>query len=423
MPIPLPPRRTEPGTAARWAARARRSLPGCISLAALVGPLASAHDLGADPLPGVPGWRIGAAVVAATTDASATWPAPRWPGFPGSGQTPGERNGLALEHATVDAAVSWGDRLGAHLAVGQHGTDSPHTEAARLESRWRLGLDTWALQLGRDRVPLGTVMNGAGHFDRLAQPPLIKRFVLDGDWLADGLNLRWQRGATQGLQTADLGLWRVRSYPGGQAGRLAPALHLEGAWGEIGADVFAASLAPRSRGIATASVAGSHTHDQPDCSASLVGVACFDGRTRLLGASASWDPHTLPWRVTIAALAQLDRGELYASGGRADYRGLTQGGWLDVVWQAAPRWSAIARLERSVAQHTLSGPGAGSVSDAAGLSGNQPARRASGAIEYAPANRWRLGLEVGTESGSLPANRWIGLRAAWSAPELLGGSW
>jgi hypothetical protein len=181
----------------------------------------AAHDLASDPLPDSPGWRIGAAAAVSWASSQHAWPAPRWPGFTGSGQTPSNREGASLEHATLDAAASVGDRYGAYLAIGKHGSDQPHTEAARVEGRWRLDLDTLAVQLGRDHVPMGSALTSAGHLDRYAQPPLIKRIALNDDWIDDGLNLHWQRGRADGVQSVDLGLWKARTYPGGApAGRL-----------------------------------------------------------------------------------------------------------------------------------------------------------------------------------------------------------
>ncbi|MFM2059581.1 MAG: hypothetical protein RLY71_3966 [Pseudomonadota bacterium] len=394
-------------------------------VSALFGSGAAAHDLTSDPLPDSPGWRVGAAAAVSWAHSQHTWPAPRWPGFPGSGQTPSSREGASLEHATLDAAATIGDRYGAYLAFGQHGSDQPHTEAARVEGRWRLDLDTLAVQLGRDRVPMGSALTSAGHLDRYAQPPLIKRIALNDDWIDDGLNLRWQRGRAEGLQSVDLGLWTARTYPGGSAGRPSPAAHLQAGWGDVSLDLFGAALSPRDRGMPGASLSAGHTHNQPDCRTSLVGVVCFDGQTRLLGASLSWDPHDwLPVTLTLAGLLQRDSGALRSlQGGTADYRGTTSGGWLDVVWQIDARWSLGVRAERVSASHDVTGPGASLIVTDAGLSPNQPLQRLTGGLTWQPAAGWQLSAEAGSERGTLPGNRWMALRAIWSAPDLIGGRW
>ena len=382
-----------------------------------------AHDLSQDPLPATPGWRIGAAAAVTSMSASERLPAARHPGLPGSGQTAADRSGPGLEHATLEAALAFGQRHGAVLAIGKHGSDRVHTEAARLDSRWQIGLDRLSVQLGRDRVPMGPVLTGAGHFDRYALAPLAKRLVLNDDWISDGLNLRWERGVAEGLQSIDAGLWRARTWPGGLDGRLAPAVHLGGSWGDWNLSGFAASLAPRARGTPSAAADVPHTHGQPDCRRSLAAVACFDGQTRLLGGSLMWDGHDSGWIVTAAGLLQRDRGTLAAQLGVTDYRGTTRAGWLDVQRLLGQGWIVGLRAERASATHRLVGPGATLVSADAGLDGNHPITRLASALTWEPGGGWLLGLEAGTERSALPTNRWIGLRAAWSAPELLRGDW
>lgn len=392
----------------------------------LVAGLAQAHDLSQDPLPASPGWRLGASVATAWADSSeSAWPKPRWTGFPGSGQTPTDRRGFGLEHATLDAAFSVGDRYGLYLAGGQHGSDPVHTEAAKVEARWRSGLDTLAVQLGRDRVPMGGPLTGAGHFDRYAQGPLVKRVVLNDDWISDGLNLRWRRSVANGVQAVDLGLWRARTYPGGLEGPLAPALHLQGRWADLNADLFVAALRPKSRGITAASSAAGHSHNQPDCRLSLVATVCFEGRSELLGGSLSWDPHeALPLTVTLAALLQRERGTLYSARSNADdYRATTAGGWLDLMWMQGEQWSYGARLERVTARHQLTGPSASLVAQDAGLLPNRPLQRAAAVVNFMPADRWQLGLEAGRERGAATQQDWWALRLSWQAPDLLQGRW
>jgi hypothetical protein len=174
-----------------------------------------------------------------------------------------------------------------------------------------------------------------------------------------------------------------------------------------------------------ASLSAGHTHSQPDCRTSLVGVVCFDGRTRLLGASLSWDPHeSLPVTLTLAGLLQRDSGTLRSlQGGTADYHGTTGGGWLDLIWQLDARWSLGARAERVSARHDVTGPGASLIVTDAGLNPNQPLQRLTGGVTWQPAAGWQLSAEAGSERGTLPSNRWMALRAIWSAPDLLGGRW
>jgi hypothetical protein len=426
MPTPSTPRPRRP--------EERAALSPALTLAlglglGLTGPAAQAHDLSQDPLPVGAGWRLGAAAAVTGTRASgnAPWPSARWSGLPGSGSVPDDRRGLGLEHATIDLAAAVmpaaGTRLGLMLAAGRHGSGPVHAEAALLEARTDLGTDRLSLRMGRDRVPLGAALVSAGHFDRLAQPPVVKRLSLDGDWIADGLNLRWQRGVAQGLQGIDLGLWRSRSWPGSTSAGWAPALHLDARWDDWQADLALARLSPQGRGLPLAGGSTVHSHETPDCQRQAANLVCFAGRTELLGASLAWDPHEQPWRVTLAGLLQRDRGQLTSPLGQAQVRSLLRGGWIDLQW-ALPRpgwsdpWLAGLRLERAQADHQLSGPGASRVAADAGLLPNTPVRRASASLSASPAADWTLGVEVGTESSSLPTRRWLGLRAIWSRRDL-----
>lgn len=71
-----------------------------------------AHDVTADPIPGLPGWRMGAGLALSGLHASETiWPAARYQGVLGNGVTPASRRGGTLEHATLDAGLRLNDWL------------------------------------------------------------------------------------------------------------------------------------------------------------------------------------------------------------------------------------------------------------------------------------------------------------------------
>ncbi|MBK6854165.1 MAG: hypothetical protein IPG93_21910 [Burkholderiales bacterium] len=399
-----------------------RTLALAAALAAAATP-ALAHEMGDAVVPDSAGWRLGAAAAVSAVAANQTWPTTRWPGQPGSGQTPSERRGGSLEHATVDLGASFGASAShsAYLALGQHGSDPAHTEAAWWRSRFDLGQHRLSAQLGRDRLPLGEPLRSAGHFDRYAQVPLIKRIVLNDDLMPDGLNLQWQRPEGAALQAVDAGVWRVRTYPGGVAGPLAPVLHLRGAVGDVSGDVFVAQLEPAGRATVAASSSAGHTHSQPDCRVSLVGVACFDGRTRLGGASLRWEHAPTHAQLSLAVLAQFDQGELYSSRGAAAYSARIQGGWVDLAVPVTPTWTWGARLERSVASHELTGINASLVAEDAGLLTNQAVARASSMLAWQVLPSLTLSAEIGTEraGSATPTSRWAGLRLLWSDPRLL----
>jgi hypothetical protein len=382
---------------------------------------AFSHDVSQDPIPPSPGWRMGMAGSLAGVQASQdAWPTPRWPGVLGSGQLPSDRRGTHLEHATLDAAARLNDAWGAYVAWGRHGNDPIHVEAAKLSGRQDIGGDRLNMTLGRDRVPMGAVLTRAGHFDRFAQVPLVKSVILNDDWIDNGLNLNWQRGMAEGLQSVDVGLWGGHTFPGGPAGARAPALHAQSSWGEWLLDGFGAWLQPQARGTLAAASRAGHTHTVPSCLGSnLINVVCFDGTTRILGTSLAWTPHELGLSVQAAALWQHESGALYTRFGDSHYTGNTLGGWLDAQWTLRPTWSVAARLEHLAARHDLSGPGSSSVAADAAMTPNTPLQRQTAALLFEPTPQVQLSLEAGSEQGALPVNRWIGLRVVVHAPELL----
>ena len=61
-----------------------------------------------------------------------------------------------------------------------------------------------------DEQPQHPVIGPTGHFDRFGQMPLAKRSALNGDWIDDGVNLRWQPHLDGGwgcLDTIEIGGW------------------------------------------------------------------------------------------------------------------------------------------------------------------------------------------------------------------------
>jgi hypothetical protein len=69
------------------------------------------------------------------------------------------------------------------------------------------------VRLGRDTVRMGGMIDGAGHFDRFSQAPLIKRAVFDDAWIDDGGAIAWRRPDADGVRALELGVWRGRAFP------------------------------------------------------------------------------------------------------------------------------------------------------------------------------------------------------------------
>jgi hypothetical protein len=127
--------------------------------------------------------------------------------------------------------------------------------------------------------------------------------------------------------------------------------------------------------------------------------------------------------VNAAVLWRDEQGSLYSQNGDARYHGKTLGGWIDAVWDWRESWQLAARFEALSATQDLTGPGAALVAGEAGLVPNWPARRLTAALAYSPDPAWRLSAEIGSERTGGNNNPFVMLRAVWTAPWLLSGSW
>lgn len=383
-----------------------------------------AHDVADDPVPEQPGWRIGAGVAVTAIGAGDPIPSPTLPGVLDTGQAAPDQRGLGLEHAAIGAGLRFNDMFGANVAVGWHVGESAHLEAAWLQARWATDAALLTLGAGRAKVPMGTVLSGAGDFGRFSLVPLVKRGSLNDDWYDEGAVLTWRGEAESLLRVVDVGLWRGTGFPGGGDLPVVPALHVQLAQGEVEADGFFAYLQPTGRGTyAQGSTSSGHTHGVPNCEVSLIGLVCFDGRVNVIGGSLSWASHQWPVTLIAAALWRDEEGSLYSQNGNARYHGRTMGGWIDAVWDWREDWQVAARFEALSATQDLSGPGATLVATEAGLLPNWPARRFTAALAYRPDPAWRLSAEVGNERTSGNNNPFVMLRVVWTAPWLLSGQW
>jgi hypothetical protein len=288
------------------------------------------------------------------------------------------------------------------------------------------GDEALALRAGRQAVPMGKVVGGAGHFDHFASLPLAVRAVLGDSWNEDGLQLNWSRshdGPLPMLETVGIGFWQPRNYPGSPDTPWAPALRAHAALGDWGFDGFAMRLEPRGRGTYVQNALSAHTHATPDCNTSLTGITCFDGRSDLLVGSVTWDT---PWagiRLQAAGLARRDRGELASAGGSARYRGTTSGGWMDVVWPVHPQWTLALRGESVRSVQTVAGTGALAAATDAGLLGSTRIQRLSTSASYEALPGLFLSLEAGTDRQGATRNRFTLLRLVWTPEPLWGLSW
>ncbi len=386
---------------------------------------AVAHEPGADALPDEPGWKAGAALAMLLPRAEERWPTAAWPGVLINGSAPrDQRGGLRLEHGTLDLAARVNATWGVAVSAGWHDREPVHTEAALLQGRWSRGEHDYELRLGRDTVRMGAVIDSAGHFDRFSQVPLAKRATVNGQWIDDGLALAWRRSEADGLRALELGLWRGRAFPGGPSGPAVPSLHLHTGRGHVDAHLAVAHFEPEGRGAAAQSAgAVGHVHGSLDCRSSLQLRVCVDGRVDLLGGSLQWEPEASDWTLAVAGLWRRERGAIYSGSGDAAWHSRVGGAWVDVGWQATPRWRLNARAERLVANNRLEGVGTVLLAQAAGLSGAAPVSRWTAAAQFAPREQWVFSLEAGQERHAAGRGAHAALRLIWRQPRWLGAQW
>lgn len=385
----------------------------------------AAHDVGVDPLPEAPGWQLGGAAALVLPAADARWPTAAWPGVLTTGIAPYDQRGaVRLEHGTLGAALRIDRSFGAHVAIGWHDRESAHVESAVLIGRTTFRDDTLEARFGRDLVRLGDAVDRAGLYDRFSQTPLAKRAAIDDRWFDDGLVVAWRAAADEGLREVELGAWRGRSFPGADSGPPVPSMRIGFGWDTFDLQFGAARLRPQARGAAARS-AGTvgHAHGALDCRETLQQRVCFDGSSDVLAASVSWTPDALPWSVTLAGLSRRERGAFYSASGDAAIRTRVDGGWLDVVWQPAARWTVATRLERLVPDHRLEGVGTALLASEGGLAGAGPVSRVSVAVLHRLTDTLQLSVEAGHERFEGGRVSFAALRGVWRSTRVLGSAW
>lgn len=399
-----------PSSPIRSKSRAACALLACAG--GLFGLQTSVHAHGgeADPLPAEPGVRVGVAGALRVLDAPRELPSQRLPGFLLQGDAGMDARGAQAEHAVLDAGWRLHGQWGAYAALGKHGGDPAHFEAAWLQ--WQPGAD-WRLTAGRQRPALGAVVAPAGHLDRFALVPLAKQASFGHDWIDDGVQLGWRRAIGRADLTLDAGLWRGRVWPGGAGTPVALSLHGGVTAGDFTFDAFAAHFEPTGRGTRAALAGGGHSHAAPVCDEALKDMVCFAGRSQVLGASARWLSHDLPLSASAAMLWHRDRGPLRSRNGLGDYGGDTLGGWVEGVWAIQPQWELGARLERLQSRQRLQGAGVSLIAAELGLNAYRPANRAALMLGWLPREGIALRLEVGTEAAGGWRSRFAALRAVF----------
>ena len=381
-----------------------------VALGCMLATQANAHGDMVSAVPDEPGARIGLSAALTHIDASQLLPSARLTGYLMQGDPGVDRRGAALEHAVVDVGWRLNNTWGASLALGQHGSDQAHVEAALLQGRWQTAHDDWQLSAGRQKPELGSVMTPAGHMDRFALVPLAKQMAVNGDWIDDGVQVGWRRDGPEQRWSLDAGLWNGQVFPGASSGSVVPAMHAGWRAGDWTVDGFVARFEAQGRGAQINSSTGAHSHTAPACDALLKQMVCFDGTSSLAGLSARWDSHQWPLTVSAAGWLRRDAGTLYSANGSGQYSGNNTGSWVDAVWRFHPKAEWGVRTERLVAEHRLSGPGATLLATEAGFNAYLPARRTALMLGYSPTDTVDLRLETGLESVAGMEARFVVLR-------------
>lgn len=382
--------------------------------AALLVSAAQAHTDANEAIPDTPGFKASLAAAAISLSAKDKLPSQAMPGYLIRGDVGIDHRGTQLEHGVGQIGYRLNQTLGAQLAVGAHGTDPAHLEAAWLQARGFSPALDWTVGAGRQRPSLGVVMTRAGHLDRFGLMPLAKQALANGDWIEDGMeaSAKQQFGGVD--WTLDAGVWRGRSFPGGATASANPAVHLGAVGhhdaGEWALDAFVAQLKPQARGSRVFSANGAHTHAAPVCDASLNGVVCFDGRTRLSGISAQWAGRSLPVTLTGAMLWRDEQGSLASRNGLGQYDGRNRGEWLQGVWRVARDWETGVRVERLKADQSLVGAGASLVATEAGFGNYAQLQRQTFMAGYSLSPWADVRLEAGRDFSSAVSTRFVALR-------------
>ncbi len=352
-----------------------------------------------------PGLHVGADVVVSLGEGDPPFPSRALSGFLLTGVAPEDRDGLGLEHATLGASLLTEGGVSATFAVGFHDDGEHHVERAWLgyQAQGQYGTAATpghAFGVGRRPVPLGDMMGGDGHVEAFGLDPIAKRVAFDGDWIADGANLRINGSSGRLDWQLDAGWWRSDSFPAGSEKAGGPVIHLGLSLPASQADVFVARADVRERGAFIDRGVSGHTHGSPSCSGSGLQVLCFEGAATLFGASAAHRFDDLPLALSAAAIVRREHGDLSGTNGSTRYRATVTGGWLDAAWFVSADDTLTLRLEHAQAKNSVRGSGASAIARDAGLLPALDASRAS--VSWVrQLNRWTwVAAELGKERAS-----------------------
>ncbi len=157
------------------------------------------------------------------------------------------------------------------------------------------------------------------------------------------------------------------------------------------------------RPLVTLGSAG-HTHTLPSCGAITATRVCFNGQADVAVLAAKWMLGEAWWLGGEGWLKK-DSGKLDSIFGTPDYEGTLTGGWFDIGWTPYPEWAIIARGERTIATHQLTGSNASLIADQAGIADSNRALSSYGiALSWQPAEAHHIALEHHRENVEVQSN-------------------
>lgn len=381
-----------------------------------------AHDVGSSDIPEDAGWVIG--IGAAAAYAKQTEIAEQSiPSVLDAGSAHNDLQGWRFEHATISAGVRVNRWIGAQLAVGWHDQDEMHWESAWLELQSNQPGSNWRAGAGKNTVPIGDLWQQAGHLDRFMQQPLVKQAFFNGDWIANGVSVRWERDQSSlpWLKQISISGWQQDEYPADKSNNSFPVLSVSLNDSSWTFDAYASTLKTSQRKSDLAKTSHSHSHDSSGCSVIQENVACFKGRSHIAGASLTWQTPIESLQLRWAGAIRKEKGQLTSTASLVDYQANSWGGWIEPSWVITPQWEAALRYEWLKGNNTLKGAGASLLARQTRLSPNQGAERSSIIIGWRPEKSWLLTLEGGLEASAGKDNRYVALRAVWQMPKMISG--
>ncbi len=187
--------------------------------------------------------------------------------------------------------------------------------------------------------------------------------------------------------------------------------------------MFATSILSKQRQTDTKQASVGHSHDVSSCSPIQNNVACFDGRSSIVGASSFWQSPIPSLQLRWAGAWRKEDGSLKSTTSNANYDSESWGGWIEPSWQISSEWETAVRYEWIKGDNTLNGIGASLLAKQSRLYPNLGAERGSLILAWRPEKSWLISLEGGLDNTSGSNNAYGAIRVVWQLSDLISGRW